>query len=309
MNDLELIAAFAPEDGPDAEARRRAQARLDERIARERARRGAGRRRVAGASAAAALAAACAAAWLLTAGGPAGGPAVEDARAAVGDAAAATAASAERSGTAVVRITHDGELWAGSTIRWHDGDLDVASDSPERSGRAGGRLRLVDEALYGLEARGAAWVELGTPESIDPGSGTTPAQYLATAREDVSGATLRRVAAGVGDLTARPRGDGSTVYGGTVAAGLIARESGFKEGRPVRVLPFGYVAHGEAADPAAPLRVDLTVGRDGLVRRIAVAWGDSGSSWTYAVDYGALGAAAPIAAPADATPLRRVVRR
>ena len=117
------------------------------------------------------------------------------------------------------------------------------------------------------------------------------------------------MAEGVGDLTARAGGDGSTVYGGTVAAGLIARESGFKERRPIRVLPFGYVAHGEAADPGAPLRLDLTVGRDGLVRRIAVAWGDAGSAWTYVVDYGELGAAAPIAAPENPTPPRRVGRR
>jgi len=34
--------------------------------------------------------------------------------------------------------------------------------------------------------------------------------------------------------------DGATVYSGTAAAGLIARESGFKEGRSIRLLPFGY---------------------------------------------------------------------
>ena len=44
------------------------------------------------------------------------------------------------------------------------------------------------------------------------------------------------------------------------AAGLIARESGFKEGGPIRVFPFGYVAHDEAADPAAPLDTAITVG-------------------------------------------------
>ncbi|NUT56535.1 MAG: hypothetical protein HOQ03_11220 [Thermoleophilia bacterium] len=30
-------------------------------------------------------------------------------------------------------------------------------------------------------------------ESIDPGSGTTPAEYLVAVREDVGGATLRRL--------------------------------------------------------------------------------------------------------------------
>jgi hypothetical protein len=38
-------------------------------------------------------------------------------------------------------------------------------------------------------------------------------------------------------------------YSGTVAAGLIARKSGFRKGQHIRVLPFGDVAHDEAANP------------------------------------------------------------
>ena len=49
----------------------------------------------------------------------------ESAVAAFREAATVTAASAERSGTAVVRITHDGEEWAGSTIRWHGDDVSI----------------------------------------------------------------------------------------------------------------------------------------------------------------------------------------
>jgi hypothetical protein len=63
-------------------------------------------------------------------------------------------------------------------------------------------------------------------------------------------------------LTSRQLGDGSTVYSGAVAAGLIARESGVKGGQPIRVLPFGDVAHDEAANPANPLQVAVTVGPD-----------------------------------------------
>jgi hypothetical protein len=58
-----------------------------------------------------------------------------------------------------------------------------------------------------------------------------------------------------------------------VPISVAGAESGFKEGHPIRVLPFGYVAHDEAADPAAPLDVDVTVGADGVVREIAVTWG------------------------------------
>jgi hypothetical protein len=74
-------------------------------------------------------------------------------------------------------------------------------------------------------------------------------------------------------LETRKLDDGSTVYSGDVAAGLIARESGFKDGEALRVLPFGYVPHGQAADPANPLQTAVTVGPEGVVRVIAVTWG------------------------------------
>lgn len=101
--------------------------------------------------------------------------------------------------------------------------------------------------------------------------------------------TLRRIADGLTGLTTCPL-DGSTVYSGTVAAGLIARETGFKEGQAIRVLPFGYVAHDEAANPPALLDTAVTVGADGIVRKLAVTWGTSASAWTYTVTYSGLGA-------------------
>jgi hypothetical protein len=230
------------------------------------------RRRVAGVSAAgASLAAAAAVAVLLTTGSPGGSPGVENAAAAVKRAAAVTAASAERSGTAVVRITHNGEVWAGITIRWHGEDLSLSRGEPQRRGKAGSQFLLVDGTMYGVED--GEWVNFGSPASIDPDSGTTPAEYLAALRQDVGGATLRRMTEGMTAPTTRQLDDGSTVYSGTVAAGLIARESGFKDGESIRILPFGYVAHDEAADPAAPLDVSVIVGADGIVSEIIVSWG------------------------------------
>jgi hypothetical protein len=67
------------------------------------------------------------------------------------------------------------------------------------------------------------------------------------------------------------------------------------------VLPFGYVAHDEAANPAARLDTAVTVGDDGIVRQIVVSWG----TWRYAVVYKGLGSTESPAAPADAKPLRR----
>jgi hypothetical protein len=221
-----------------------------------------------------------------------GGDRTESAAAAVRKAAAVTAASARLSGTAEVRITHGGRPWAGKSIRWHGEDLSVSEAGRERS------MLLVDGVLYAPED--GAWVLLGDPRSIDPDSGTTPAEYLAAVREDVGGATLRRITRGMTGLETTRLNDGSVVYSGTVAAGLVAREPGFKEGHAIRVLPFGYVAHDEAADPNARLDAAVTVGADGIVRGIAVTWG----RWRYAVSYGDLGAAPALAAPAHAQPLR-----
>jgi hypothetical protein len=264
------------------------------------------RRRIVGISAAgASLAAAAAAVAFLAVASPGRGPGVENAVAAVKRAVTLTAASAERSGTAVVRITHNGEVWAGRTIRWHGEDLTLSGGVPRRLGpRAGSELLVVDGMMYGIDPGDGRWVVMGSPESIDPGSGTTPDEYLAAVRGDVGGATLRRIAGGVSGLTTSRLGDGSTAYSGTVAAGLIAKESGFKEGQPIRVFPFGYVAHDEAANPAAPLDVVVTIGAQGIVRKIAVTWGTSASAWTYTVTYSKLGETSAPVAPENPRPLR-----
>ena len=230
------------------------------------------------------------------------------AAAAVKQAATVTAAAAEHSGTAVVRITRNGQIWAGTTIRWRDQDLAVSRDGPGRHGRAGSELLVVDGTLYLFDPADGGWVMAGDPSSIDPDSGTTPEEYLAAVGEDVGGATLRRITDGMTGLTSRQLGDGSTVYGGAVAAGLIAREAGVKDGQPIRVLPFGHVAHDEAANPAAPLQVAVTVGADGIIRQITVTWGTSASAWTYTVTYSHLAATSAPVAPEDARPLRDRLR-
>jgi hypothetical protein len=261
------------------------------------------RRRLMGASVAAAAVAAAGVAAFLTIGSPSGGPGVENASAAaVERAATVTAASAEQSGTAVVHMTHNGEFWAAKTVRWHGADVAIA-ETPDasRPGRGALEMRVVDGRLYGPDADGS-WLMLGSPDMIDPGSGTTPAEYLAAVREDVGGTTLRRFTRGMTGLTTSRLADGSSIYRGTVPAGAIARETGFKEGQHIRVLPFGYVAHDEAENPQARLDTAVTVGSDGVVREIAVTWG----TWRYTVTYTDLGATPAPEAPANARSLREL---
>src|SRR4029453_17639500 len=77
-------------------------------------------RRLLGLSAAGvALAAAAAVALFLTVASAGVTPGVRNAAAAIKKAATLTAASAEQSGTVDVRITHDGQLWAGKVVRWN----------------------------------------------------------------------------------------------------------------------------------------------------------------------------------------------
>jgi hypothetical protein len=241
--------------------------------------------------------AAVAVAAVVVVGSLSGGPGAESAVAAFREAATVTAASAERSGTATVRITRDGEEWASSTIRWLGDDVSItrAAQLPYR--KAGDEMRVVDGVLFGVDHRGD-WLALGSPRNIDPDSGTTPDEYLAAVREDVGGVTLQRFTNDMSGLTRTALADGSSVYRGTVPAGLLARETGFKEGQAIRVLPFGYVAHDEAADPASRLDVTVSVGADGVLRQIAVTWGTAASGWVYTVTYSELGTtAAPVAPP------------
>ena len=256
------------------------------------------RRRLVHVSTAGALVAAAVALAVFAFGSPGGGPGVESAAAAFEKAATVTAASAEHSGTVAVRVTHEGELWAATTVRWNGSDIVIAREVPTRSGKAGDELRVVDGKMYGPDVDGG-WVELGPPSSIDPDSGTTPTETLAAVREDVGGVTLRRITNGMRGLTTGELGDGSTVYRGTVASGLIARETGFKEGEAIRVLPFGYVAHDEAANANAPLDVAVTVGADGIARELTVSWG----AWRYVVAYSGLGTTPAPVAPANARSL------
>jgi hypothetical protein len=259
------------------------------------------RRRLIGASTAAAAVAVAGVAAYLTIGSPGGSPGgVENASAAVQRAATVTAASAEQSGTADVRMTRNGEVWAGKTVRWNGGDLTVSSDLTDWPRRPGAQLMLVDGVLYGVDPGvEGGWIDMGSPSSIDPDSGTTPAEYLAAVREDIGGTTLRRFTRGMTGLTMTRLAGGSTVYRGTVPAGAIARETGFKEGQHIRVLPWGYVAHDEAENPAALLDTAVTVGPDGVVREIVVTWAPA---WRYSVTYSNLGTTPAPAAPANAQP-------
>jgi hypothetical protein len=240
---------------------------------------------------------------VLAVGSPVGSPAVSPA-AAIQHAATVSAQAAEQSGTVSIHMTRDGAQWAAKTVRWNGSDISITNDDPSRPGR--GDVMVVDGTLYGPDPTVAGgWLELGSPASIDPDSGTTPDEYLAAVREDAGGDTFRRITEAMTDLTTTGTDDGSTVYRGTVPAGVLARESDTKEGAPIRVLPYGYVAHDDAHNPDAPVDVSITVRRDNTIAEIHATWGGA-SAWTYRLSFSALGSTPPPVAPEDARPPRCV---
>ena len=70
------------------------------------------------------------------------------------------------------------------------------------------------------------------------------------------------------------------------------------------MLPFGYVAHDAAADPADLLDTPITIGPEGVVREFALTW----PGWTYTVTYSHLGETPAPLAPEGARPLRDRLR-
>lgn len=269
-----------------------------------RSRRRIGRPAVAIPASAAALLAAAVVTFSLVVGSPVGPSAVPPA-AAMEHAVARTATAADKSGIVRIEITQDGQLWATETVHWNGNNVSLGDQQPVRSG---GDLLLVDGMMYAQDDPSAPgqWVAIGSPDSIDPGSGTTPNEFLAAARADAGGATLRRITAAMTDLTTTKGDDSSTVYEGHVPAGELARESGFKEGEAIRVLPYGYVAHGNASDPSAPIAMSITVGANGAVQTIVATWGGS-ATWVYKLTFTDLGSASTLTAPANAKPLRCVL--
>ena len=94
--------------------------------------------------------------------------------------------------------------------------------------------------------------------------------------------------------------------GRAVPAGIIAPEAGTKEGVPIRVLPYGYVAHDDAANPDTPVVVRITVGADGTIEELHATWGGA-SSWSYRLSFSDLGSTPAPIAPAN--PRRLCVER
>ena len=70
------------------------------------------------------------------------------------------------------------------------------------------------------------------------------------------------------------------------------------------MLPFGNVAHGDAANPNALIDISISVRPDGTIGEIHATWGGD-SSWSYRLIYRDLGSTAPLEKPANVQPCPR----
>ena len=172
-----------------------------------------------------------------------------------------------------------------TSASWNSGNASVACSGVGSCGD----LLFVDRLLF-TKADGRWTI-------VDKGglSGYIYQRYVGPALQSMSPSMFRRITRGMQDLKIHRGRDGATVYTGREAAGVLTRDPG--TGERIRVLPFGFIAHGKAANPASLLNVALTVGSDGIIRRIAVDWGAGTSAWTYTVAYSNMGRTAPITAP------------
>jgi hypothetical protein len=73
-------------------------------------------------------------------------------------------------------------------VDWNGSDLSISNEDPSRPGPRD--LRVVDGIMYGHDPETPDRCDgLGSPDSIDPGSRTTPDDYLAAVRDNTAGET------------------------------------------------------------------------------------------------------------------------
>ena len=70
------------------------------------------------------------------------------------------------------------------------------------------------------------------------------------------------------------------------------------------MLPFGNVAHDDAADPASLIDIGISLRPEGTIGEIHATWGGE-SSWSYRLTYSDLGSTAALEKPAKVQPCLR----
>jgi uncharacterized protein YjeT (DUF2065 family) len=243
-----------------------------------------GRPRLAGLSAvAAAVALAAVLSGLLATASP------QSAYAAAKQALAATSAAALRSGTMALAVTHGSTRWTLYTVRWHGHDIALSSGQGNPLG-GNRQLVLAGGGAY-LQRADGRWVHYPAESDVGPKLGPD----VKLARDEVAGNTASAILALATHLHKTVRPDGTAVYTGTIPADPADTAIAPRDDSIMRVIT-------RLRSVGDTSRLQLVVGRDGLVRQMSETIQSTGSkltepgqrptgtgSWTWAISYSQLG--------------------
>ena len=262
-------------------------------------------RRLVGLSAAGAiLVIAAGAAVLLTTGASRGGS-VDNAYAAVKQAVVNTSAAAE-SGTVTTKIAGEslpkimGASLMLSTVTWNGDDVSIVTPAVKTSNAQvpksnPAEYRYVGGRLYYTPGNGK-WYhydDLGDSSTELTAIGKMAANWGVVSRNRLTRPDLLKIMQNVADLEPTTNADGSTTYNGNATGKSIMNLPAGVVGLPQTAYPIVKVA-----DLNAPIAVSITVGANGLISSVYIAYPSGGDEWTCSVTYSKIGSTPPIAAPA-----------
>jgi hypothetical protein len=219
---------------------------------------------------------------------------------------AATAAAG--SGTITGSVRHNGSSYSLDTTRWNGDSIAVTRGDRSEFG-PGQALTLIDGSAYVEQADGT-WLHYASESGVGPKVGA----MVELAHDNVAGNTADQILSLATDLAQSSQPDGTTIYTGTIPNLDTDPGESPTDDTILRIISNLRTGNNAPAGFHDGLRLQMTVGPDGLVRQISLTYQqqDTGSpetdgSYTWTVTYSRLGATPPIAAPAASTPTPPVI--
>jgi hypothetical protein len=228
------------------------------------------------------------------------------ASAAAARALAATAAAP--SGTMTTNVLHAGVTRTIDATRWNGHDIAYSTGFDQFP-----QLLLIGGGMY-VQTSDGTWLHYANASDVGP----KPLGGLTQLAEDnIAGTTAQQILALATDVQTTAQSDGTTVYTGTIASSSINAENDPGNNAIISMIlgaqkrtdmMFGAGKGDAPGGQLSDLRLQMSVGGDGLVKQVSVTFQgqDTGStsadgSYTWSVTYNQLGTTPPITAPTSAT--------
>jgi hypothetical protein len=221
-----------------------------------------------------------------------------DASAAARRALAATAAAP--SGTMTTTVLHGGVTQTVDAARWNGRDIAFSPGVGPIP-----QLLLIGGGMY-VQTSAGAWLHYASASDAAP---KPLGGMVQLARDNITGSTPQQILALATHVQKTAQPDGTTTYTGTIpnssldpalVSGNDAITNMILGAQKRTTLMFGDGAGG----PQNDLQLQMSVGGDGLVRRVSVNFQQgpaAGRTYTWSVTYSRLGTTPPITAPPAST--------